>query len=406
MLIVRAYRFRIYPTPDQAARLGRWEDALRFLWNLALEQRKMGLARPREERRFPTAVDQQRELTDLRAELPWLADVPRHVASAVLVSLEKASQRCILRLSRAPRWKRKDRDSLSFYESDPRVFRASAASVHFPKLGRLRAVTHCPLDGRPKTCRLKRDGDQWFAHIICESEVPDPPPRHDPTVAIDRGVISAVADSDGRLVESPRFYERARKRLARAQRAVSRKKKGSKNREKAKLRVMRIHRKVRRQREHFGHVLSAGYAKSHGTVVVEKLQIGNMVRTSRALARGIMDAGWGMFARFLRYKLEWTGGRLLEQTPAFSSQECSACGHVDAANRKGERFQCLSCGAIKHADTNASLVLLARANRSGLPVEASSRDGLRSRKRLRLPWQRRTQTPSAAGRLHCGEVDQ
>ena len=105
--IGKAFRYRVYPTSKQIARLGAWEGALRFLWNLALEQRLMGLVRPHDDRRYPTAFDQINQLTELRAELPWLADVPRNVCAQLLVELDRAWQRCFAKLARAPRWKRR-----------------------------------------------------------------------------------------------------------------------------------------------------------------------------------------------------------------------------------------------------------------------------------------------------------
>jgi putative transposase len=385
LVIRKAFRYRVYPTADQQARLARWDSALRFLWNLAHEQRLMGLARCNGEKRYPTAFDQINELTCLRKELPWLADVPRDVSAQLLVELDKAWQRCFKKLGRAPRWKRRGVDVMGFCESHPRKWRLDGSTIRFPKLGNLRAAIHRPLEGTPKTCTLVRDGDQWFASISCEIEVPDPAPRHEPRVALDRGVVNAVADSDGRLVVNPKHFAAAMKRLARAQRNVSRKKKGSKNREKAKFRVMRMHRKARRQREHFVHGLSATYSKSHGTVVVEKLQIGNMVKANRGLARGILDSGWGMLVSQLKYKMAWSGGQVIEVPAAYSSQTCSTCGVVDSASRKTQsEFVCTSCGHVDHADLNAAKVLLTRANRSGLPGEGSPLGTLRTRKVLRV----------------------
>jgi putative transposase len=260
----------------------------------------------------------------------------------------------------------------------------------------MRAVIHRPLDGKPKTCTLVNDAGQWFASIVCEVEMADPVPRAGPIVALDRGVVNAVGDSDGRLVPSPRFYENALRRLAHAQRAVSRKKKGSKNREKAKARVAVLHRKVQRQREHFLHVLSSGYAKSHGVVVIERLNTSGMMRSgNRGLSRGIADAGWGKLATFLDYKLTWSGGRLEEEVAAYSSLACSACGCVDARNRVGQSvFRCVTCGHTEHADLNAPKVLLqrfeTRASRSGLPVEGTAPEATRrSRKRVALRVPRR-----------------
>jgi putative transposase len=386
VIIHKGFRFRVYPTAGQAARLDRWSDALRFLWNLANEQRLIGYARPRESRVYPTAFDQINELTALRAELPWLADVPRGVCEQLLVELDKAWQRCFKKIGRAPRWKRRGRDVLGLCEPHPKKWRLAGNELRFPKLGAMRVVVHRPLEGKPKTCTIKRDGDQWFASIMCEIKVAEPVSRTTPVVAVDRGVVNVTADSDGRLVEAPRHYRSALRRLARAQRAVSRRKKGSNNREKAKIRVMRIHRKVRRQREHFLHVLSHGYAKSHGTVVIEKLQVSNMVKANRGLARGILDAGWSRFAEMLRYKLAGSGGMLLEVPAAYSSQTCSACGCVDAENRVSQSvFCCTSCDYRDHADLNAAKVLKSRANRSALLGEGSLNQGaLRTKKRLRV----------------------
>lgn len=374
----------------QIERIIAWESALRFLWNLAMEQRLLGLSRSPE--RYLTAFDQISELTALRADLPWLADVPRNVCAQLLVELDLAWQRCFQKLAKAPHFKRKGRDVLAFTEPHPKIWRLDGDKIYFPKLGALRAVVHRPLEGTPKTCTLKRDGDQWFVSIVCEIERPDPPPRIVPVVAIDRGVVNLIADSDGRLVPSPRYLEHSLDRLARAQRVVARRRKGSKNREKAKRREARLHRKVRRQRDHFLHVESARYAKSHGTVVVEKLNTAEMVKVGGGLARGILDAGWGRLGQMLSYKLAWSGGCLEYEIATYSSQTCCLCGHVDADSRISQAVFFCGCGHREHADINAAKVLLQRrANRSVKPVEATgSNSGLRSRKRVVLRVPRRT----------------
>ena len=389
----KGFKFRIYPSERQQKRLLAWESALRFLWNLALEQRKLGLARPL--RLYPDAFDQINELKALRAELRFLADLPRNVCAQLLVELDKAWQRCFKRLARAPRWKRKGRDPLGLTEPHSKVWRLVESTLRFPKLGNVRAVVHRPLDGKPKSCTIRRDGDQWFVSIVCELEIPDLAARIEPVVALDRGITHVIADSDGTLVENPKPLEAALKRLAKAQRVVSRRKKGSNNRRKAVSRVTRLHRKIRRQRDHVLHTLSAAYAKSHGTVVVERLQTANMLR-NRPLARRIADAGWTRLVELLRYKLASSGGRLVEVPAAYSSQTCSACGVVDADSRHRERFCCTHCGYVDHADLNAAKVLKSRANRSALPVEGALPEGThRSRKVVKLRVPRRSpQSPA------------
>jgi putative transposase len=403
VLVRKAYRYRryrAYPNPHQIARMLRWEPALRWLWNLALEQRLYGMRLVRGERVYPTAFDQINELKELCEVAPWLADVPRNVCAELLRKLQFAWERCFDRKARAPRWKRRGRDVMSLTEPHPRQFRIDGSTLRFPKLGNIPIVLHRPLVGKPKTCTLKRDrcGD-WFVTIICEIEVVVRA-RTEPVVGIDRGVANLVADSKGNVVPNPFFAEKMAPRMRRAQRNLSRKKKGSKNREKANRHVAVLYRKVTRQRDHVLHNLSAHYAKSHGTVVLEDLQIENMTRSAKGtvdapgvkvkqksgLNSAIRGACWGRLAKFTGYKLAWSGGTLEKVPAAHSSQTCAACGHVDPLSRKGERFCCTVCGHRDHADVNAAKVLVqryekTRVNRPCQPVEASrSKAGRRSRK--------------------------
>jgi putative transposase len=362
------------------------------LWNIANEQRSIGLARPRDEKKYITAFDQINELTGLRAEFPWIAEVPRNVCAQLLVELDKAWQRCFKKLADRPCWKRKGRDTFGLCEPHPKVWRLSGNKLHFPKLEPLKIVVHRSLEGKSKTCTVRRDGDQWFASILCENEVTDPSPRIAPVVAIDRGITNLLADSDGERILNPAHFERSLKRLCRAQRTVSRRKKGSKNRTKALDRANRIYRRVKRQRNHVLHELSTAYTKSHGTVVVEKLNVQGMLK-NHCLARRIAGAGWSKFANMLRYKLAWSGGQLVEVPAAYSSQTCSSCGAINALSRHGERFCCVVCGYVDHADLNAAKVLKQRFDAPGnpwcLPVEGLLPEGSRRNRKpkvkLRVP---------------------
>lgn len=408
MQVYKAFTIRIYPSRLQSERLVSWDDALRFLWNLALEQRFLHaygcVPRPRcgvvhcskrEHSRFLSAFDQIKELTELRRELPWLADVPRNVCAQLLVELDRAWRRYSTKLSGVPRWKKKGGPRCGMTEPHHIQWSLDRTTLRFPKLGNVRATVDRAPHGRPKTCSIRRDVDQWFAVLVCEVSIPDPTPRLGPVVAIDRGVVNVTADSDGNVIPSPRFYEQAKHRIARAQHVVARRRNGSKNKEKARARLARIYRQIRRQRAHFIHTISSRYAKSHGVVVIEDLRIGNMtasaagtveepgknVRQKAGLNRSILDAGWGMLAHQLAYKLDWSGGRLVRRNPAYSSQECHGCHHIDPSNRLTQgTFSCVACGLTEHADVNAAKVLLHRASRSVLPVEDPPSGVLRNRK--------------------------
>lgn len=356
MLTRKTFRYRVYPNKAQIVRLAQWSNALRFLWNIAHEQRLYGLRSS--VKRYYTAFDQQAELTDLRAQLPWLAEVPRDVCNQLLIELDRAWQRCFQKIAKRPRWKHRHGDAIRCCEPHPKMWSIQGETFRFPKLGPMRAVVHRPLEGKPKTATLVCDAGEWFVCIVCEIKRPEPARRTEPVVGIDRGITVLAADSDDYREPNPHHFDHNARRLAHAQRVVSRRKKGSKNRAKAKLKVAKIHRTIRRRRDHELHRISARYSKSHAVVVLEDLQIANMVR-SRHVARSIADSSWGKLGEMLAYKMTWTGGDCVKVAAAYSSQTCAACGYVDASSRHEIRFSCTGCGHQDHAD-NAAKVLKQR----------------------------------------------
>ncbi len=377
MLIHRGFKYRFYPTPEQVALLDDWQGKQRFLWNAANAQYEHVSARCKADSwRGPNAISQIYELTELRKEYPWLAEVPRDVQAQLLIELNLAWQRLFKGIADRPQFKRKGRDRAPVIA--PHDFRLEGEGrkrhVVFPKLGRLAIIYHREHVGKMNKCAISRDGDAWYVSIGCAVEVDAPPVSTKPIVAYDRGVTNTIAGSDGSIVKNPKHAERSAKRTKRLQRAASRKKKGSNNQKKAYARAARAQRKVKRQRTHFLHVESKKVAKNHGVVIFEKLQLRNMTKSAKgtvekpgrnvsaksALNRGLLGAALGEFKRMVAYKIVLEGGRIVEVPPAWSSQTCAECDHVDAASRKGERFCCTACGHTDHADVNAARVLLAR----------------------------------------------
>jgi putative transposase len=356
--------------------LNSWEHALRWLWNLALEQRRMAYGRCEADRTYPSYQDQANELPELRAVAPWLEVVPYNLCQQVLIELDKAWQRCFNKTVRAPRWKCRGRDSVTLREPDKRSARVEGQTLlfHHTKLGPIQAVLHRPLGGKPKSVSITREGDQWFASVLCEIDVPDPVSNGKPDVGLDRGVRERIADSNGGFVHNERFLDQAEARLTAAQQKLSRTEKGSKNRAKARNRLNRRVRKVCRQRNHTLHVTSKHYAKNHGTVFVEDLKLKNMTASARGtveepgknvaqkagLNRAILDAGLGIFVVQLLYKCSLYGSAVEKVVAKDSSRECSACHHIAAESRNGALFRCVACHHQDHADTNAAKVVLYR----------------------------------------------
>jgi putative transposase len=385
VLIYKTFKYRIYPNRSTITIFNEWNHGLKWLWNLCHEQRCLGYQRLRGNKIFPTYFTQSKELTLLRKEYDWAKQVPRHLQTQLLLDLDDAWGRFFNKTSNFPNWKKK-KDYLSFTEINHGPFTIIKNRLKFPKLPLIPIVMSRPLEGKPKSCTIKRDGDQWFAYIVCEVEIPSPNFKTYPCVGIDRGVTNIIADSNDRLVKNPKFLNESLKRLAQAQRNVSRKVKGSNNQKKANNKVNRINRKIKRQREHFLHVESTRYAKSHGTVVLEKLKTEDMILVGGRLSRNIGDSGWGMFARFLEYKLKWSGGTLGFVNPAYTSQTCSVCGHVDKKSRNKDKFKCTnaSCSHEDHADTNGAKIVLARWSPACQPVEGSSQRAPRRSRKFKL----------------------
>lgn len=382
----KTFKYPIHPSEGQLKKLAAWDDACRFLANLSIEQWKLGVTRPKVDRKYPSLGDSQKQLTELRKEVPWLKDVPVHIAQNTLRRVETSWQRCFDKVSKAPRWKRKNHDFMSFTEPDPLqwTLKPERGLLSFPKLGNVRVNVHRLLDGKPMSCTIKREGTQWYACIQCE--LPKTKPTENTSiVGLDRGIVLLVADSDGATVSNPEFLKKSIVQLRRVQRKASRKVKGSANQRKAYQRVAKCHRRVTRQRNHYLHQISKHYAKNHGVIGVEKLQIDNMVKIGRGLARSILDAGWGKLVSQMKYKAEWAGGKVVEVPAAYSSQECSSCGCVDSASRATQAlYSCTSCGHTENADLNAAKVIKKRTIRSLLTGEGSAPEAPRRTSKPRL----------------------
>ena len=351
-----------------------------MVWNLAHEQRLRGLDRRDGEKVYPSWYDQKKELTELRDAYDWIKALPCNAQQQTLRHLDEAWQRCFHKLGGRPHFKAKGIDAMGIAEPDAKrswklVQRSGQDFLLFTKLGNIPVVVHRPLEGKAGTATLTRDGDQWFVSIVCEVEVADPKPPLGGPVGLDRGVANVVADSTGHLEPRPAFLDEGAKKIAKASREVSRKKKGSKNRAKAREKLAAAYRKIRRQREHVLQGLAKGYAKNHRVVVVEDLKVKSLVKSAsgtveapgvnvaqkRGLNRAIAQMGWGHFVKLLEQKAPVYGSTVVKVSAAYSSQTCAACGHVDAASRTTQaRFVCTGCGHEEHADVNAACVLRQR----------------------------------------------
>lgn len=389
MIQRKANSYRLYPDAGQRETLARIVGACRMVYNLALEQRRDWWQRYRD--RTGQAISfagQCRELTALRQEVDWLREAPIHPLQQALRDLNRSYQNFFSGRTGYPTPRRKGlHDSFRF--PDPTSLRVertgkTTGRIKLPKLGWVAFRGWYDLPGAIRNITLSRRAGQWFASVQWERDCAEPAPSVQPAVGLDMGVSVFAATSTGELIAPGDFGKKALRALQKAQRAVSRKKKGSANRRKAIRRVQTLHARVANARKDFLHKLSTTIAKNHGTVVVEALHVRNMsasakgtveepgrnVRQKSGLNRSILDQGWRMFRTILGYKLAERGGRLVEVPAAYTSQTCSVCGVTDPASRVSQaRFVCTACGHIENADINAAKNILRRADSPLKPVE-------------------------------------
>lgn len=377
MLLQRANAYRLEPTEEQAAAFAQWAGACRFVYNLALEQRR---AFDRPGRTFDW-YKQNADLTPLRAEVDWLRAVPVHALRMAVKAVDDAYQRFFRGLCDYPKPRKKGLDD-RFTLPDPsylgfKRLNANRGAVKVPKVGWVKVLGYRPLGGELRSVTIRRKAGHWFASVSWRKEIPDPTPSSLPSIGIDRGIKVFAALSDGIAITPLNAFRRIQNRLAKEQGKLSRKKKFSVNWRKQKGKVTRLHHKAANARKDYLHKLSTEIAKNHGLVKIERLQVKGMTKSAKGTAeapgrnvkaksglnRAILDQGWSMFANMLQYKLSERGGQLMEVRAAYTSQTCAECGAIDRASRPDQAtFKCTSCGHSDNADVNAARnILQARA---------------------------------------------
>jgi putative transposase len=366
MQILKAFRFRLEPDALQSELFARTAGCCRVLWNLALEQRSLAWTN---QRRSVGYSPQAGELGDLKAFVPWMAEAPSHCLQQTLRDLDRAFGNFFSGRAAYPRFKRKgQRDAFRF--PDAKQFRLEEDRIFLPKAGWVAFRKSQEALGRMKQITISRDGDHWYASILCEVEMANPISVTGPAVGLDLGVTQAITLSTGEVVHLPSVSAAERRRQARLQRDLSHSKKGSRNRTKARKRLARFQKRVADRRRDAMHKATTKLAKNHSLIVIEDLQVKNMtdsakgtveapgtnVRQKSGLNRVVLDRAFGELRRQLEYKSNWYGSHVLAVNPAYTSQRCHECQHREAGNRPSQSvFKCLACGHEAHADVNAAL---------------------------------------------------
>ncbi|HEY3652454.1 MAG TPA: transposase [Streptosporangiaceae bacterium] len=378
-------RYRLLPTPVQEAVLRAHCAHARFVWNLAVEQHSHwhpGRSSA------PGYLEQCRQLTQARAQHSWLAAGPQMVQQQALRDFAQAMTAFFdpANPARRPSWRKAGRNEgfriVTVKSEQVRRLARNTGAAWVPKAGWVRFRWSRAVPQGAKSYRVTLDqAGRWH---IAFANIPDPipPPGNGKIVGIDRGVAVSAALSTGELVHAAGLTTRERRRMRRLERRLTRARSGSNRRGRVRLAIGRLRARETDRRKDWAEKTSTNIAEQFDVIRIENLKIRNMTRSAKGtvrnpgrsvrgkagLNREILRSGWGLLVRRLEEKAP---GRVEKVNPAYTSQRCSACGHVDAKSRESQaRFACTACRFVGHADVNA-----ARNIAAGHAVTARGGDG-------------------------------
>ncbi|MFF8941520.1 RNA-guided endonuclease InsQ/TnpB family protein [Streptomyces sp. NPDC014864] len=371
--VKRAFKYRFYPSGVQAAELSRTFGCVRLVYNKALEERTR--AWYGEQRRI-SYVQSSAALTQWKktGELAFLAEVSSVPLQQALRHLQTAFGNFFAKPAKYPRFKSRKRSRASA-EYTRSAFMWRDGRLTLAKMTEpldIRWSRPLPEDVEPTTVTVSRDrAGRWFVSLLVEDTIA-PAPATDSAVGLDAGITSLVTLSTGEKIANPRHERRDRTRLARAQRELCRKAKGSNNRAKARRKVARVHARIADRRRDFLHKLSTRLVRENQTVVIEDLTVRNLLKNGK-LARAISDASWTDLRSMLEYKCAWYGRELVLVDRWFpSSKLCGNCGTVREKLPLNVREWTCECGAAHDRDVSAARNILAAG-----PAASACGDGVR-----------------------------
>lgn len=348
----KAYKYRIYPTSEQETLLAKSFGCARWFWNYALnlcqetyKNTGKGLTRGYIQGLLPA----------LKKEYEWLTEPYSQCLQVVALNLSTAYKNFFDKRAMLPKFKSKHgRQSISY----PQNVKFDGDKIYLPKIDWVYFQRHRDFAGDVKTVTVSRNPDgKYFVSVLVDDGKANPElVPVDKAVGIDVGLTHFAITSDGSKFDNPRFFVKHQRNLKRKQQKLSKKKKGSQNRKKARLVVAKVHAKIARCREDFLHKLSRKIVNENQVIAVENLNIKGIVKNHN-LAKAISDVGWGMFCTMLKYKAESKGKQYIEIDRWFpSSKTCHVClNRVDHLSLDVRAWTCKHCGTHHDRDVNAAI---------------------------------------------------
>jgi putative transposase len=381
----QAFRYRVYPTPEQETLLRRTLGCVRLVYNRALNARTEAWYERQEKVDY---LKSSALLTEWKKQddLQFLNEVSSVPLQQGLRHLQKAFSNFFAGRAKYPNFKkRRNGGSAEFTKS---AFLWKSGQVFLAKCTEalpIRWSRQLPKGCEPSTLTVSLDcRNRWHISLLVDNPNIQPLRAIDKAIGLDLGITSLLVTSDGDKIVNPRHFEQLRKKLRKVQKALSRKQKGSCNRSKARLKVARVQGAIADSRKDFLHKLTTQLVRENQTIAVEDLAVKNMIKNPK-LARHIADAAWGELVRQLEYKARWYGRNLVKIDRWFpSSKRCGNCGHiVDKLPLSIREWDCPKCGMHHDRDINAARNILAVGHTVAVCGASVSLDGHESKEQLR-----------------------